>query len=185
MRACASSERRGRFGKQLSSESQCSRSGSSHSHRAWPWAPIPARPHPTRPLPDRPRATVHIQRQRPVHRVTAQRATYNVEKLLSKNVLQLALQKTTFLLQKHRFTTTADTSFLQNQPVTARGINNKNFHVALTPSQRVASTSTRTSRAGGTGRAMSPEKGSFAGVGPPSSRTLRVGQVATCLVLSH
>ena len=106
----------------VSSESQCSRSGLSHSHRAWPWAPIPARPHPTRPLPDRPRATVHIQRQRPVHRV-------NVEKLLSKNVLQLGLQKKTFSVfaKTQANNKTADTSFLQNQPVTARGINNKNL----------------------------------------------------------
>ena len=68
---------------------------------------IPARPHPTRPLPDRPRATVHIQRQRPVHRV-------NVEKLLSKNVLQLGLQKKTFsvLAKKHRRTTKRPTLFL-------------------------------------------------------------------------
>ena len=68
VRACASSERRGWFGKQLSSESQCSRSGLSHSHRAWPWAPIPARPHPTRPLPDRPRRP-QFRFQRPVYRV--------------------------------------------------------------------------------------------------------------------
>ena len=123
VRACASSERRGWFGKQLSSESQCSRSGLSHSHRAWPWAPIPARPHPTRPLPDRPRATVHIPAPTPVHHM-------NVEKLLPKNVLQLGLQKTAFsvLAKTQANNKTADTLFLQNQPVAARGINNKNFH---------------------------------------------------------
>ena len=63
-----------------------------------------------------------FQRQRPVHRE-------NVEKLLPKNVLQLGLQKTTFsLLAKTQANNNGRHSFLQNQPVAARGINNKNFH---------------------------------------------------------